>query len=312
MPPVQGFDLYLLCIVALIEIARRVQSDRLQRLIVSTLAVSAFHLSQHKRQHIITNLQCALPESMAPAQIEQITRNVFHAFWQEVLDWSREDSRALAAHAQIIGAEHLWTALAQNRGAILWESGSFGKRVISKHILKANGFAVTQIHARLHAGGLGAGGRGMSRLLERVILPYFDRRTRSIVHDTIYLDQDRGLGFTRNLAQRLAQNAILCVAVDGRAGQKHLTLPFLGKRVRFATGIASLARLADAPLLPLYCTPAPNGGWLLEIGPPLPFSPDLTRDALTASLLTRVVGELDARIRRNPDWYWGWNLLQGE
>lgn len=310
LPLVQGFDLYLLCIVSLIEITRMVNRDGLREFLVSTLAASAYRLSHRKRQQIRNNLQNAFHDALSPVELERITRSVFRAFWQEIFDWSYQDSKTLAKQAQIVGAEHLHAALAHGRGVILWESSSFGKRVIGKHLLHAIDFDVTQVHARLHAGGLGTGQRGMSRLLDRIILPYFDARTREIVRDVIYLDENAALGSTRNLLQHLTKNAILCVAIEGRLGQKHLTLPFLGKPYPFATGIVTLAKLSGAPLIPLYCTPAVKGTYRLEIGPPLPLPQDLERDALFESVLTRQVCDLDARIRRHPDWYWSWNLLQ--
>lgn len=312
MPLIQGFDLYLLVIIALIQVTRTLRNDRLRTGIVSLLALVAYHFSRRKQRRIQDNLQNAFQRSRAPAELNCITRAVFRAFWQEIFDWAHDDSNALAARAQIVGTEHLQAALAQGRGAILWESSSYGKRVVSKHLLHANGFDVTQIHARLHAGGLGAGQRGMSRLMERVILPYFDKRAHRIVRDIVYLDEDAGLGFTRTLARQLAQNAILCVAIEGRVGHKQITLPFLGKPYPFATGMVSLAKLGDAPLLPLYCTPGRNGTYRLDIGPPVSVPHDADRENYLRAVLAHQVCELDTRIRRHPEWYWSWNLLEGK
>lgn len=312
MPLIHGFDLYLLVIVALIQVTRFLRIDRLRTGIASCLALAAYHLSRDKRRRIQTNLQNAFHGTRSPAELTGVTRAVFFAFWQEIFDWAYDDSHALAARAQIVGAEHLQAALAQGRGAILWESSSYGKRVVSKHLLHASGFDVTQVHARLHAGGLGSGQRGMSRLMERIILPYFDKRTRRIVRDIVYLDRDAGLGFTRTLAKQLAQNSILCVSLEGRVGQKQITLPFLGKPYPFATGIVSLAKLAGAPLLALYCTSDNNRTYRLEIGPPIPAPREGDREEYLSRVLTRQVCELDARVRLHPEWYWSWNLLEGK
>lgn len=312
MPLVQGFDLYLLVIITLIQISRAGSSDRLRELFVSTLATAAYHISRHKRQLIQDNLLNAFHETLSPSELERVTRGVFRSFWQEIFDWSYEDSKALAAHANIVGTEHLDAALKQGRGVILWESSAYGKRVVGKHLLHANGFDVTQIHAHLHAGGLGAGQRGMSRLLERVILPYFDRRTRRIVRDVVYLDEAPALGYTRNLLQRLARNEILCVAIEGKVGQKHITLPFLNKPFPFATGMVNLSKMSGAPLIPLYCTPAPNNAFQLELGAPLTLPIGLERQEFAEAVLSQQVCELDARIRQHPDWYWSWNLLDGK
>jgi len=312
MPLVQGFDLYLIVIVALIQVTRWFSNDRLREFFADAIAGVAFHLSHHKRRLVQDNLQNAFQNELSQPELERVTHSVFSSFWQEIFDWSYQDSRALAARAEIVGSEHLRAALAQGHGVILWESSSYGKRVVGKHLLHANGFDVTQIHAHLHAGGLGAGQRGMSRLLEQVILPYFDRRSRRIVRDVVYLDETPAMAFTRNLMQRLARNEILCVAIEGKVGLKHITLPFLNKSFPFATGMVNLAKMSGAPLIPVYCTPAANNTFRLELGPPLAMPKELDRQEFVEGVLRRQVSELDARIRQHPGWYWSWNLLDGK
>ena len=81
---------------------------------------------------------------------------------------------------------------------------------------------------------------------------YVDACERRVVREILYLDQDLRLSSTRQLYRWLEQNAIVCVALEGRMERKHVLLPFLGKPRPFATGLVSLARLSRAPLLPLY------------------------------------------------------------
>ncbi len=278
--------------------------------LVTAIANAAYLLSKRKRRTIERALQRAFDGRLTAQQVARITKQVYWEFWDEVFSLAYDGSFLPPIERRIAGAEHLDRALAQGHGAILWESSSYGKRMIAKHILHANGFRVCQVHARTHLGGLGVGNRGASRLVERLILPYVDGCERRVVREILYLDQDLSLSSSRQLYRWLEQNAIVCVAIEGRIKRKHVMLPFLGTLRPFATGLVSLARLSRAPLLPLYCTATTDGRLAVEIGAPVALPGDAAgRDEVILGVLTAQVAALEARIRKNPEWYWGWNLL---
>ena len=56
---------------------------------------------------------------------------------------------------ELLGLEHLRVAIGQGKGAILWESSCFRRRLLAKQILHNNGFAVDQVHGENHLGGFG-------------------------------------------------------------------------------------------------------------------------------------------------------------
>lgn len=247
--------------------------------------------------------------ALSDTEIERITRGVFFEFWDEIFAWAYTDSNALAELTDVVGLEHLRAASFQGRGVILWECNSYGKRTVTKHVLHAHGIDVTQLHAYTHVGGMSAGGHGISRFAERVLVRYFDRRSREIEREVVYLHDGAGLGFTRELVKRLEQNAILCVAMEGKIGKHAVILPYLGLARPFQTGTPSLSRLTSAPLLPIYCVPTANGRYLLEIEPPLVQPTDVPRGQVVHSILARQVDKLDARIRAHPEWSSVWDRL---
>lgn len=300
------YDSYLLAVIALVECARRLPFLPLPDLFARILGTLAFTISRTKRAEIKSNLAHALHQSSTPTQ-EKLVPELFTLFWQELLAWSLPDAHFVAG-TTVVGVEHLQDALARGKGVILWESNSFGNRVAAQAILHAQGFGLTPIHAFRHLGGLDAGEPRDSQVFYKIIHPYFNKLERRRVADILYLPQDGSLSFTRILAERLAANAILCVAADGVRGHKHISLEFLGQTHNFATGMLSLAQLTSAPLLPIFCTPQEKGGYLLEILPPLPLSPASSR-AQQTDTLTAYVRLLETRILAHPEWYRHWDLL---
>lgn len=312
MPSFHWFDLYLLCVMGLIEVSSALRSRRWRTMLVSAVAFTAYHLSQSKRKLVEKNLQICFGDTLDPPTRTRITQQVFVAYWRETFDWVLTDARQSLPTVRIEGLHHLRSAVARGKGAILWESNSFGPRLLVKIVLQRNGFPVCQIHALDHVGGIGMGRKEQSHLMQRVILPYFDRHEREVVADIIYLDEKEGLGFTRRLHQQLEQNAIVCSAIEGRVGQKHIDLAFLGQTRAFATGMVSLAKLSGAPLLPIYCAFSDDGTYVLEILPPIEFPCELARQELAQWVLTKQVSELESRVRKHPEWFRTWDSLHQE
>jgi len=90
------------------------------------------------------------------------------------------------------------------------------------------------------------------------IKPYFEKRAKQFVAEIIYLPHSDSLAFARILLSRLQQNAIVCIAGDGKNGRKLLPLKFLGATELFATGMVSLAKASGASIVPMFCLEEPN------------------------------------------------------
>lgn len=309
MPLFHLRDLYVLVVIGLIETARRVPSPSVHAALVQALANLSYNVSRQKRQLIENKLERTFHGSLSPTERARIARGVFYAFWEEMFFWAYSDLSCLNSRVQVAGMENLRSALERGHGVILWESNSFGRRLLSKHILRTCGVNIVQVHALTHVGGMGAGGQEFSRMMRHIIQPYFHKRTCQLVAEVIYLDEKQTIGTMRVLAERLAANAVVCVAAEGPLGYKHLTLPFLGESRSFATGLMSLAKLADAPLVPLFCTPTRDGGYVLELQAPIQFRPEVTRQESFQSALEYYVSELEGRIRRNPEWHRSWDAV---
>ena len=53
---------------------------------------------------------------------------------------------------------------------------------------------------------------------------------------------------------RLRKGGIVAIAADGEDGQLGLRAPFLGRSIRVSRGLAALARLTGAPIIPILTT----------------------------------------------------------
>lgn len=294
-------DLYYLSVVALVAVAGRLP-PRARSGLAGALGRLAYHTSRTKRRLIESNVAKAFGPG---AGRTDIVRAAFREFWREMLWWAEP---LPPGGVPIVGLEHLRRALDSGRGAILWESTGFGRRLLAKQALHAAGVAVHQIHGPNNLGGLLADLRFGTRVRDAV-KRFFDRRERRFVAAIIDLPASDSLAFTRDLLGRLARNAVLCISGDGRVGQRLVRLRFLGRTTLFAPGMVSLARLTGAPLLPLFCLPGSDGRPRVVIEPPIRIERRAEREQELRCALEQYATLLEAYVRRHPELYRNWHLL---
>lgn len=116
---------------------------------------------------------------------------------------------------------------------------------------------------------------------------------------------ERGAGTLRQVVERLRAGQLFAILPDTRSRQPDLVVPFLGGEANLARGMASFARAADVPILPIIVV---REGWTrfrITVHPPV--FPDQGLDKADDLLrMTRHVAALiDAAIRAHPDqWFW--------
>ncbi|MFI5312525.1 MAG: lysophospholipid acyltransferase family protein [Gemmatimonadales bacterium] len=298
--------LYLFCVVILVEGLARLGSPRLIDRVARTLASLAYRVSRTKRARTEQNVTRVFGPSLAPAERARIVRGAFHTFWDETMSfvpWR-------AAHEprpEVSGLEHLEAALAAGTGAILWESGFFGRRHIAKQALREHGFRIHQVHDERHRGGFERDD-DESWLRDRVVFPYFARREREFTEEIITLPvSEPSLAFTRRFLAILQRNGILCITADVPQGRRLVSLHVLGEPNRFATGMVTLSKSCGAPLLPLFCVQDHDGRIQVIIEPPIPIPNEGGRDAILERPLRQYALRLESYIRRYPEQYRSWH-----
>lgn len=139
------------------------------------------------------------------------------------------------------GREYLEAALQSGRGAVLWVVPVTFATLVVKMALFDAGFRTAHLSRVGHGGGRSRLGANLlnerqnvieERFVERIVMPAEGRPTQAL----------------RELKRRLEANSIVTITgVD--LADNPVELPFLGGRLRFATGAPRLAALNRAPLL---------------------------------------------------------------
>jgi lauroyl/myristoyl acyltransferase len=301
-------DLYLLSVVAVIQLANKSGSVRLRLLFTRLVAFLAYSLSRRKRRLSEKNLFEAFDGQLSKQRGRAIVKGSFYQFWLDAMSLPYcKSSEATGEPIQITGLEHLQDSLNGGKGAILWESSYFGRRNLAKHILYRNGFAIDQVHADGHLAGFRPRRTNRSWTSERIVRPFFHDCEKAFLREIIYLGDPDSLAFTKLMASRLRDNRILCISADGTRGKKFISLPFLGNSFSYPTGIVSLAKFTGSPILPLFCFDDEEGGTCLVIGPAVQISPDWQREVASENGIRQFITLLESYVRSYPEQYRKWD-----
>ncbi len=104
----------------------------------------------------------------------------------------------------------------------------------------------------------------------------------------------------RYLLQRLRSGRWLGLVVDIPGNTPSVEVEFLNHRTRFSAAAGILAARTGAPLLPTTCVRTPNGGYLVEVHPPVAVGPGTD----PAEALRQVIPVFEAAVRRWPEqWF---------
>jgi lauroyl/myristoyl acyltransferase len=309
-PPIRPVDLYFLLVTALMGVVRATGSRRLGRLLGRGAALAAYHLSPRKRRRGRRGLALAFGHP-DPAWVRSTLAGSFVNFWEDLFLGLSLERAAPGARLILDGEGHLRAALEQGRGLILWESNSFGRRVLGREILASHGYRVVQVHVDNHLGGLHNDGLHRSWLRGRILHPLLEAWEAESLREVIYLPRDGSLAYARTLRRRLQENQIVCSAADGRWGEKAVRVPFLGGTREFSTGMVSLSRLTGAPLIPLFCWREEKTCFRVKAFAPLTHPPRTDREEATRQTLAEFARIFEDCVRSHPDQYHKWQDSEG-
>jgi lauroyl/myristoyl acyltransferase len=304
-------DLYLLGIVALIQ-ANWCFSFRLRSLLVKSLAFIVYRSSGTKRRLSEKNLSEAFGGQMCEDSVRAIIKSSFCQIWHETFSIPSPSVPEFALKGvDIRGLEHLQIAMNKGKGAILWESSFFGRRLLAKQILRQHGFAVDQVHGENHLGGFGHD-RGSASRTQHLVWRFFENCERPFVREILYFKGRSSPAFIKVLRERLKQNGIICISADAQRGHKFIAVSMLGRTDFFPTATVSLAKLTGAPILPLFCIQESGDTVRLIIESPIPIEANGDRERCQEQTLIRYVSLLESYIKKYPEQYRNWNFSKGD
>jgi KDO2-lipid IV(A) lauroyltransferase len=116
---------------------------------------------------------------------------------------------------------------------------------------------------------------------------------------------ERGAGTLRQVVDRLRSGQLFAILPDTRSRQPDLAIPFLGSEANLARGMASFARAADVPIIPVIVIRERWTRFRITVHPPVFPDPSLEKTADLLRMTRHVVALIDAAIREHPDqWFW--------
>jgi lauroyl/myristoyl acyltransferase len=256
---------------------------------------------RYRRAETARNLRRVLGDELDPEEAERLARELWRMLSCEAIDVMRLRGRArsLAKLVEIRGREHLDTALAEGKGAILC-SAHFGSDSSAFSLLQASGFPLTVIGRwswNQPPGLSPAQRRFWEFVYARRLLRHRQRPNIEPKPGRVQAAAQAAAVLRANEVVTISSDAEVLDADRARAAE----VPFLGRQARFLPGVVTLARLTGAPVLMIFMHRlADYRHQVLEISPPV------SMEGETVTAFGRCVAAMDTAIRTNPAcWiYW--------
>ncbi|MFQ3610498.1 MAG: lysophospholipid acyltransferase family protein [Fimbriimonadales bacterium] len=248
------------------------------------LGLIAYTLSRRYRRIATQNLQRAFPE-WTPAQARATTKRVFRNFGVALAEFLKAPSLSRAdieKRLQVVGLEHLDSALVQGKGVLLI-TGHFGNWELMARYLCMLGYPIWVIARHTED-------PATTDLITMV-------RERS-GYKVIMRDHA-----VRPVLKALRANEIVGILPDQNAGD--LFIEFFGRKAGSVAGPAVFHLRTGAPLVCLFNVRLPGDYHRVEILPPMQFEGTGDLSADSERIMQALNDVLEEYVRRYPDqWLW--------
>ena len=195
------------------------------------------------------------------------------------------------------GMDKLSDALAQGRGAVLWDSHFQFAAVVTKMALQQAGIGLYHLSHPRH-------GFSGSRFGMRFLNPVRTRCEGRYVEERVVLSLDGPVAAMRTLLKRLKENAVVSVTVRG-TGLHPCRASFFDDHLMVATGAPDLAHRSGAALFPVF-TVRRGDKFVVIIEEPLIIDPSIDRSAAAAAAATEYARRLEPHVAAHPGQWAEW------
>lgn len=255
------------------------------------------------REQVMYSLNQLLGDQLSTTERVRVTRDFFRRRSCEAIDVMRlgGKGRALARLVEIRGLEHLETALATGKGAIIC-CAHYGHFSGSFSLLGTHGFPVTAV------GNLKPALQETTKLQRWFWRISYEKRVlRHRRRPNIELWKS-GSRATFQITHLLRANEIIAIPIDvpvrledrGRA----VPVEFLGRQILLLPGSVRLAQLTGAQMFVLIARRLPD--WRHQVVELVPVP--IEDDAIAA--FKRCVALVEAPVRQAPAFWDGWGTLK--
>jgi lauroyl/myristoyl acyltransferase len=206
---------------------------------------------------------------------------------------------------RVEGTSHVEAALAAGHGAILWIGSFTFADTIAKIGLSRAGYLPANLSRTIH-------GFSFSRFGRRWLNPIQRRMEDRYLSERVMLNDNAPGSAMRRLHKVLLQNGVVSITF-GSWGAHAALVPFLGGRLRVATGAPSLAWKTGARLLPVFVVrELRSRTFRLLIDDPLPIERARSKSEAQQAAIARYVSRLESHAAAFPgQWRQWWKLYPG-
>ncbi len=252
------------------------------------LGLCLYALSPRLRGMALANLDRAFGDASSPAEKTRIARASFAHLGLLLCDslaFSRIDSGRLERIAVYEGLEHLREAYARGKGVFVF-SGHYGNWEM----------------VALLQGYLGLPLAMVTRPLDNPFLESKLHRYRTLSGNVVIHKR----GAAREILRAIRQGWGVAIVIDQNVrGEDGIFVDFFGTPASTTPALATLALKTDAPIIPVFGVPLPDGRYRIRYLPRVEYrmTGDRKRDiqGLTQAC-TRIIEE---QVKREPE-YWVW------
>jgi lauroyl/myristoyl acyltransferase len=198
------------------------------------------------------------------------------------------------------GQNHLESALALGKGAILWVAPFVFISGPTKIALYQAGHRVSHLSSLQHGSSETRFG---VRYLNRVRCIPEDR----YLTERVVFDRNAPSTAMRRMMRTLKAGDIVSIVAASTEGSDVVRGPVFGGRILMAVGAPRLAGLTGAPLLPLFTVCDPKAGLRIVIDAPITLDPAKSAEQRCVAAAGEFLRRSEPRVRRYPEQWRAWS-----
>lgn len=235
------------------------------------------------------NLELAFGDGMSPARRRAVVRDVYLHFGMMAADclmMPRLDARDLERLVEYEGVEHLRRAFLKGKGVFVF-SGHFGNWEM----------------VALMQGWLGYPMALVTRPLDNPLLDRLLEKSRRHSGNEVFSKHDAVRDILRTL--RHGWCVALMIDQDTRGGGEPVFVDFFGRPAATTPALALLALKTEAPIVPVFGVPLPDGRYRITYLPEVPVARTGDRRADVLAITQTCTRLIEEQVRERPAcWMW--------
>jgi lauroyl/myristoyl acyltransferase len=200
----------------------------------------------------------------------------------------------------LVGKDHLESALATGSGAILWGT-SFCGNLIAKIGCHQNGIPLVHLSGWRHMMP-----QPPTLMGRRIVAPLRVYPEVRFVSERIIMPASGSLHYMRKLKQRLTENKCVWIYGENAPGRKPVSASLFGREYLLPTGAPSLAYSTGASLITVHVEKIGPAKYRMLFEKPYPRDQGIKKDVWVSNAVENFASQLEDQIRRHPSDWGGW------